>query len=420
MRPTDLVALALANVGRARIRSILTVMGVAIGTALVVLLIALASGAEANVKRSIFSIGDLRLVSVQPFQPGATGLTAVGRAITDDQVAKFRAIPHVSGVYRQFDAPLGTLVEAGEDAAIRPQGIDPDAPVDRDSVLLAGRHLAASDRGVAIVPGNLARLVAPTAGEAIGKKVTLRLGGAVKIGQTRISGSGTPREYGVTIVGVFDERNTSQTAVRIALDDAILAAAENRGLSSDEMRRTTGYSGVALEAEDSQYVADVVSAVQELGFSAFSLKQVVAQIDEGFGVFRGILAGIGGVALLVAAIGIANTMIMAVLERTREIGIMKAVGATPRDIRMLFLAEAGTVGVLGGAIGLALGIAGGKLIEQIIRSLNPRTDARDIFVVDLPLALAALGLALAMSLVAGFLPARRAMRMSALSALRYE
>src|SRR5512132_3368482 len=146
MRPSDLVALALANVGRARIRSILTVMGVAIGTALVVLLIALASGAEANVKRSIFSIGDLRLVSVQPFQPGATGLTAVGRTITDDHVTKFRAIPHVSGVYRQFDAPLGTLVEAGEDAAIRPQGIDPDAPVDRDSVLLAGRHLAANDK----------------------------------------------------------------------------------------------------------------------------------------------------------------------------------------------------------------------------------------------------------------------------------
>ena len=420
MRPADLLGLALANVGRARVRSILTILGVAIGTALVVLLIALASGAEENVKRSIFSIGDLRLVSVQPFQPGATGLTAVARTITDESVARFRQIPHVTGVYRQFDAPLGTLVEAGEDAAIRPQGIDPGAPVDRDSTLLAGRHLAADDRGVAIIPGNLARELAATVEEAVGRKVTLRLGGAVKIGQTRIAGSGTPREYRVTVIGVFDERNTSQSAVRIPLDDAIVAAAENRGLGADEMRRTTGYSGVSLEAEDSQYVADVVSGVQEQGFSAFSLKQVIQQIDEGFGVFRGILAGIGGVALLVAAIGIANTMIMAVLERTREIGIMKAVGASPRDIRMLFLAEAASVGVLGGAIGLALGVAGGKIIEQVIRSLNPRTDPRDIFVVDLPLALGALGLALAMSLVAGFLPARRAMRMSALSALRYE
>jgi putative ABC transport system permease protein len=419
MRTSDLLALALGNVGRARVRSTLTILGVAIGTALVVLLIALASGAEENVKRSIFSIGDLRLVTVQPFQPGSTGLTAVARTITDDNVAKFRLIPHVDGVYRQFDAPLGTLLEGGEEAAIRPQGIEPNAPVDRGD-LLAGRHLAPNERAVAVVPGNLARLIAPTIDAAVGKKVTLRLGGAVKLGQTRIAGSGTPRDYVMTVVGVFDERNTSQTSVRIALDDAIVAAAENRGLAPEDMRRSTGYSGVSLETEDSKYVGDVVSSVQQLGYSAFSLKQIIDQIDQGFGVFRGILAGIGGVALLVAAIGIANTMIMAVLERTREIGIMKAVGAAPQDIRLLFLAEAGVVGLFGGAIGLALGIGGGKVIEEVIRQLNPRTNPSNVFVVDPALALGSLGLALLVSLVAGFLPSRRAMRMSALSALRYE
>lgn len=419
MRTRDLLSLALGNVGRARVRSILTILGVAIGTALVVLLIALASGAEENVKRSIFSIGDLRLVTVQPFQPGASGLTAVPRPITDDHVAKLRLIPHVSGAYRQFDAPLGTLLEGGEDAAVRPQGIEPNAPLDRGD-LVAGRHIEAGERLVAVLPANLARLVAPTADAAVGRQITLRLGGAVKIGQTRIAGSGTPREYKMTVVGVFDERNTSQTSVRIPLEDAIAAAAENRGLPAEELRRTTGYSGVSLETEDSKYVGDVVSAVQQLGFSAFSLKQVIEQIDQGFGVFRGILAGIGGVALLVAAIGIANTMIMAVLERTREIGIMKAVGAAPRDIRALFLAEAALVGIFGGVLGLAIGLAGGKAIEEVIRQLNPRTNPPGIFVVDLPLALGSLGLALAVSLVAGFLPSRRAMRMSALSALRYE
>jgi len=379
LRASDLFDLAFGNYTRSRLRSTLTTLGVAIGTALVVLLIALATGAEDNVKRSIFSIGDLRLVTVQPFQPGATGLSAVPRTIGDDHVAKFKAIPHAQSVYRQYD----------------------------------------NEHAVAVIPGNLARLVAATPDAAVGKKVTLRLGGAVKLGSTRISGSGTPRDYVVTVVGVFDEQ-ASQTSVRIPLDDALLAGAENRGLTPDAVRQNTGYSGVAIESEDSQYVAEVVKSVQELGFSAFSLKQVIEQIDKGFGVFRGILAGIGGVALLVAAIGIANTMVMAVLERTREIGIMKAVGASPRDIRSLFLAEAALVGVFGGVIGLALGILGGRAIELVIRNLNPQSNPAPIFVVDLPLALGAMGLALLVSLVAGFLPSRRAMRMSALSALRYE
>src|SRR5256885_4671898 len=401
--------MSLGNYGRARLRSGLTTAGVAIASMLVVILIGLATGAEVNVSSSSLAIGALRLVPVQPFQPGASGLSAVPRTITDDIVAKLKGVAHVDGVYRQFDAPLGMVVEGGDDATIRPQGIEPGAPIDRGD-LLAGRHLETGDRAVAVIPGNIARLVAPNVGAAVGKTVTMRVGGAVKLGSTRIGGSGTPRDYTVKIVGVFDEQ-ASQTSFRIPLDDALLAGAENRGLTPEAIRETTGYSGLAVEADDSTNVADLVKAVQELGFSSFSLKQVVEQIDQGFGVFKGILAGIGGVALLVAAIGIANTMVMAVLERTREIGIMKAVGASPGDIRRLFLGEAALVGAFGGIIGLALGIAGGKALEVIIRRANPNVNPPDIFVVDLPLALGALGLALLVSLVAGFLPSRRAMRM---------
>src|SRR4029077_15803330 len=119
-------------------------------------------------------------------------------------------------------------------------------------------------------------------------------------------GSGTPRDYAVKIVGVFDEQ-ASQTSFRIPLDDALLAGAENRGLTPDAIRQITGYSGLAVEADDSINVADIVKAVQELGFSSFSLKQVVEQIDQGFGVFKGILAGIGGGAPLLAAVGGAET-----------------------------------------------------------------------------------------------------------------
>src|SRR5438309_7369334 len=100
MRPGDLAAMSLGNYARSRLRSALTTAGVAIGTALVVLLIALATGAEDNLRRSIFSIGDLRLVSVQPSQPGASGLSAVPRPITDDTVSPLQRIAPAEGGIR--------------------------------------------------------------------------------------------------------------------------------------------------------------------------------------------------------------------------------------------------------------------------------------------------------------------------------
>ena len=87
--------------------------------------------------------------------------------------------------------------------------------------------------------GNIARLLAPNVSSAVGRTVTMRVGGAVKLGSTRIGGSGTPRDYAVKIVGVFDEQ-ASQTSFRIPLDDALLAGAENRGLTPDAIRITTG------------------------------------------------------------------------------------------------------------------------------------------------------------------------------------
>src|SRR5207302_10060971 len=107
---------------------------------------------------------------------------------------------------------------------------------------------------------------------------------------------------------------------------------------------------------------------------------------------------------------------MSGLKRGHEIGILEAVGAGPGDVRTRFLAEAAYVGIVGDVLGLALGYLGGQMIERIIRELNPRTNPAPIFVVGPDLALGALGLAILVALVAGFLPARRAMRKSALSA----
>lgn len=417
----DLLRLAFGNYLRSRLRSGLTTLGVTIGTALVVLLIALASGAEKNVRDQVFAIGDLRSVTVQPVAPGSVGLSISPRTITDDAIEQFRKIAHVRTVYRTFDAPLGVVLDAGDDAVVRPSGIDAGAPSDRGA-LVAGRHLESGERGVVILPTNLARLVAGTPEAAVGREVTLRLGGPVRLGSRTVFGSGEPQDVRARIVGVFDEAESTRQA-RLPLDDALEIGARNRGSTVQLVRDTVGYTGVTLEADDAALVGDIARDVQTLGWSAFSLLEIVQQIDQGFAIFKGILGGIGGVALLVSALGIANTMVMAVLERTREIGVMKAVGASPRDIRRLFLTEASFVGVVGGLLGIALGVGGGQLIELLIVLLNPPRageQAPEIFSVDPVLLAGAFALALVTAVVSGWLPSRRAMRMSPVRALRYE
>jgi putative ABC transport system permease protein len=421
MRFRDLARLAVGNYLRSKLRSSLTTLGVMIGTALVVLLVALASGAERNVRDQILSIGDLRSVTVQPVAPGSRGFTFTPKTITDAAVRDFAAIPQVRAVYRTFETPLGTIAGAGDDAVVQPTGIDPNAPIDRGP-LVAGRHLALDERGVVVLPSNLARLVAGSAEAAVGREIVLRLGGTVRINGIMFFGSGETVELRARVIGVFDESASTRQA-RIHIDDAFEIGARNRRASVDALRSTVGYSGVTVEAEDPEAVGDITKAVQGLGYSAFSLRQIVEQIDQGFGIFKGILGGIGGVALLVAALGIGNTMVMAVLERTREIGVMKAVGASPRDIRRLFLGEAAMVGVVGGALGLLLGVGGGKLIELIIHLLNPPRAGEAppaIFTVDPVLLAGTFALAVATALAAGWLPSRRAMRMSPVQALRYE
>jgi ABC-type antimicrobial peptide transport system permease subunit len=135
------------------------------------------------------------------------------------------------------------------------------------------------------------------------------------------------------------------------------------------------------------------------------------------------LASVGTLALLVASIGIANTMIMAVYERTREIGIMKAVGAAPGQIRTLFVVEASLIGLLGGIIGTILGWLLGKLLNWLILVILrwQQMDVRGtFFVVSWWLVVGALAFAALVGLLAGLYPAARAARLAPLDALRYE
>jgi putative ABC transport system permease protein len=169
-------------------------------------------------------------------------------------------------------------------------------------------------------------------------------------------------------------------------------------------------------------VQSVEDAIKKMGFTTFSLLDASQSLRSVFRVLDLFLLIFGSLALAVASIGIVNTLVMAILERRREIGIMKAIGASDGDVKKLFFAEAGAMGILGGVAGVALGWAIGRIINFGTNIyLRRESIAPDNFW-SVPWWLVALAIAFSflVSLVSGLYPAGRAAKLDPVQALRYE
>lgn len=176
------------------------------------------------------------------------------------------------------------------------------------------------------------------------------------------------------------------------------------------------YNQAYIRVDDMNYVTEVQDQIQALGFQAQSNVEWMNQVQEQSKSIQAALGGIGAVSLFVAAIGIANTMMMSIYERTKEIGVIKVLGCDMSAIRNMFLAEAGFIGLIGGAVGLALSYG----ISAIINTVAKQTYESGISYIPLYLVLMALVFAVIIGMLAGLFPALRAMRLSPLAAIRNE
>ncbi len=275
--------------------------------------------------------------------------------------------------------------------------------------------------------------VAELAKSLLGKELTIRyaerttapssaVGQSAGTAYSVVSHEQTLKIVGLTDLDPDSMRGTARARVFLPLklvQDLHIMPSSLRDSSASE---APSYTSLSVRVANPNQVPAVEDAIKKMGFGAFSLVDATRSMRQFFAVLDGFLAIFGSLALAVASIGIVNTLVMAILERRREIGIMKAIGASDADVRGLFFAEAGAMGLVGGAAGVTLGWGIGRLINfgTNIYLQRQHFPPVQIWSVPLWLVLGAIGFSIAVSLLSGLYPAARAARLDPVQALRYE
>ncbi|MEO5953345.1 MAG: ABC transporter permease [Chloroflexia bacterium] len=421
MKLTDTFLTATQNLGRRKVRTILTSIGVFVGIITIVTMVSLGIGIQKQVTDTIKELG-LETVFVSPnieSQPtGAYNPFARQRpekALNSVAIAEIAKLTGVISVEVQLSLPAVpemTLTIGNRTFPIVVRDQNQAARLfNSEPIVLAGTPMQSTPDAHGLV---LNRRLLQGAGYStsdfaglIGKAATL----------TVTAPRGDKQTFPTSIAGVLDGFGV------VDMGNADKLAVKEWWYNDPTILESDGYSAAIVHTASLNDATQVSHKVSDLGFDSATLQTLLDQVNRIFSILQVMLSSIGLLALLVASIGIVNTMIMAIYERTREIGILKALGSSNGDVLRMFMMEAGMIGLLGGVVGVALGWLLGIILNRVILDyLKGQAVPIDapFFVVTPELVLAAIGFATLVGILAGLYPAFRAARLDPLAALRHE
>ncbi|OJX40674.1 MAG: hypothetical protein BGO78_06735 [Chloroflexi bacterium 44-23] len=433
----DFFSLIIENLNRRKGRVALTAIGVVIGTAAVVLLVSLATGLQKSATSNLWGINDLTRIEVYPNWGSGPMMMVNGVAespsnikmLTSAALTEIAAIDGVDKViprdYLNGSAmvKLGKLESWGNIMGVETASLE-------DLRYLVNEGTLELRRGTVIVgswipknfynPNMRPGEEPPEPPQMMDQRIKLVLSKWTEDGQE------VKKTVTLQVAGTLQEmRNEADGTMYVSMTDL---EAWNQWFNNGKRvnRNKDGYQNVIVQAVSPDVTVDVTNHINDLGFMAYSPQSTVEGINSFFVVLQIIFGGIGAIALLVAAIGIANTMTMAILERTREIGLMKAIGATNKDVLTIFLGEAAGIGFLGGLGGMLLGWGGSKVLNIVAMQFMAGQAEQGIVsngistVTPTWLLLFAIIFATLVGFLSGLYPALRAATLEPVMALKYE
>jgi len=454
MRASDYVGHAWANLWKKKLRTVLTTGGVVIGVGSLICMFAFGQGIQRNIKDRFNELELFNYINVTPRSGGGPRSARLRRharpqpagdpnepapVLDDDLLEELTQIEGVEAAYPEMRFPAQIRLDSREQFTLV-QVVTSKACGSALVQLRAGRAYASDDANEVMVSDSLLRRLNVTQPEdAVGREIEIRtvvldfsLQSLARMafgrGDQRLPVSN--RVYSFTIAGVL-ERMGFGGPLPIRSDAFVPpgAAAGMRKLVltgvSDLFQlpeETAGYSAVTVKVASTRQVMSVKASLEERGLRTFALMDQLEEMQKGFIIMDMFLLAIGMIGIAVASLGIVNTMVMSILERYREIGVMKAVGATDGDVQRIFLFESGMIGLLGGVFGLALAWAVSFVINQVVNGFAAREGVPFIQYFSFPwwLCLSGIGFSILVSLLAGIYPTRRAARVDPVVALRHD
>lgn len=450
----DLWHMCISNLKRRKSRTILTVLGVMIGCMSIVVMVSIGVAVDQSQKRMLDEMGDLKLITIYPnYDPSST------TQLDETAIETIKQIPGVQAASGKFEIQDYSInISHGTNDRYQTMytnlvGIDFNALENFDYELKEGTFPSPNSKNQAIAGerfaynfmdtarpegsntidvysqlydenGNLNENLPDPFFDPINAKINIK----VNIDET------SAIEETVNVTGIVKENYMAgyETSEGLMIDlDQMKDLWKQANQKSGKSSTTFKYTGAVVKAANIEDVGNIEKEIQQLGFQTNSMQSMRESMEESTRLMQMVLGGIGGVSLFVAAIGITNTMIMSITERTKEIGIMKALGCFTKNIRGLFLMEAGVIGLIGGGCGLILSFVLSMIMNYFSNQMNPAQnfseqilfllgmEGNPLSVIPWWLAISALAFSVLIGVLSGYLPANKAVKVPALEAIRH-
>ena len=431
MRWIDLIRLSATNLWRRKLRTMLTMVGAMIGTASIVVMVSMGIGINQGYIDSVASTGELTTITVNSNSYyGGSGVNGTQEVIKlDDRlVRQISAMEHVTVVSPRLDVWNFNVWTGKLQSYYSMVAINPDAAEALGIDLIEGSYFSEN-------PGDTLEIIMGDSVKSsfrnpkssrwddkapdidwLNAKFT-----AVLSDYENVDSDGNPKEYEfkARVVGIAEADGSEHGyTMYCSLDTMKTIMQKHKKIFANMGMKTDEYPTLTVKVDDFNHATEVQTKLEDMGLMCWSMADMIEEMQQSSKSIQLMLGGIGGVAMLVAAISICNTMLMSIYERTREIGVMKVLGCKMSKIGAMFLTEAGIIGFGGGVMGLILSYGLSWLINTVIVAYGAGSEFRSV--IPPYLALLGVGFSVLVGVLAGLYPSQRAMRLSALAAIRNE